>query len=73
MTVDNGGGGKVGVGVERGASRRMVEAWWVGGMVGALKLRLMCPLHSPACDLRASDSQKMLKRAGVLMLQPHTC
>ncbi|TNN70928.1 hypothetical protein EYF80_018913 [Liparis tanakae] len=40
---------------------RMVEAWWVG----APKIPLMCPLHSPACDLRAPDSQKVLKHASV--------
>lgn len=45
---------------------------WVYGWVGALKLPLMCPLHSPACDLRAPDRQKVLKHAGVLTLQPHT-
>ena len=44
----------------------------VAGWVVALKLPLMCPLHSPACDLRAPDSQKVLKHAGVLTLQPHT-
>jgi len=48
---------------------RIVGAWWVG----ALKIPLMCPLHSPACDLRAPDSQKVLKHASVLTLQPHTC
>lgn len=62
-----GGGGILG-GVG-GTGGEIVEVWWVG----AMKLPLMCPLHSPACDLRAPDSQKVLKHAGVLTLQPHTC
>lgn len=44
-----------------GGGERLVQkdcTGMVGGWVGALKLRLKCPLLSPACDLRAPDSQE---------------
>lgn len=54
---------------DRGWYRRRGEGLLGCGLWSFL---LMCPLHSPPCDLSAPDSKKVLKHAGVLMLQAHT-
>lgn len=43
-----------------------------GALGGGSEASANVPSPLPACDLRAPDSQKVLKHAGVLTLQTHT-